>query len=76
MAKKINIVFNEKTGKFVINFKGVPTHEEEHRLLETLLQKLRDQGYDADVKVAHQDKPKLPDVDSDCIRDPKKEGGR
>ena len=64
--KKIEIVFDESTGKFVVHFEGFLTHEEEHQELDKLLAKLKQKGFDAEV-THRQDKPKLPRTDGDKL---------
>ena len=75
MAKTIHINFSEKDGKIVVNFSGVPTHEEEHELLNELLLRLRQQGLETEVVMAHRENPKLPDVGLEGRRDPGRQGG-
>ena len=62
MAEKVEVAFNNTTGKFVVHFSGVATHEKEHELLRELIQNLRAQGFDAEVDYYH-DRPKLPEVE-------------
>lgn len=62
MAKKVEVVFNEKDGKFVVHFSGVPIHDEEHKILDELIAQLKRQGFEAKVSHYHE-KPKLPQFD-------------
>lgn len=62
MAEQIEIVFNERDGKFVVHFSGVATHEKEHELLDKLLAELKSIGFDAEVEHYH-DRPKLPELE-------------
>lgn len=62
MAEQIEIVFDENTGKFVVHFSGVATHDQEHQILDQLIANLEKQGFDVNVEHYH-DKPKLPDLD-------------
>ncbi len=57
--KKIEVLFDEKSGKFVVHFDGVPTHDEEHQILDQLIAKLKKKGYAVEVEHRHDD-PKLP----------------
>lgn len=64
MARKVEIVFDEKEGKFVVHFAGVPTHEEEHEILDQLLSKLKALGFEPEVNHYH-DNPKLPEFNNE-----------
>lgn len=66
MAEQIEIVFNERDGKFVVHFSGVATHEREHELLDKLLAELKSIGFDAEVEHYH-DRPKLPELEEERI---------
>ena len=68
--KKVEILFDEKTGKFVIHYEGVPTHEEEHKITEQLLERLHQMGYEVTMEHYH-DKPKLPDLDDPSRGNPR-----
>lgn len=63
MAKQVEILFDESSGKFVAHFSGFKTHQEEHQMLDQILAKLRERGFDAEVD-HHHDKPKLPEFDA------------
>ena len=65
MAKNIEIVFNGKTGDFVVHYSGVPTHAEEHAITDKLIRELRKQGFDVDTDHFH-DAPRIPDVEEDA----------
>lgn len=55
---KIEIVFNEKDGKFVTHFDGVETHDKEHEILDALVGTLKKNGLSISVDHYHE-KPKL-----------------
>ena len=59
---KIEIVFNEKDGKFVTHFDGVETHDKEHKILDALVNKLKKNGLSISVDHYHE-KPKLPEFE-------------
>ncbi len=74
--KKVEVLFDEKTGKFIVHCEGFSTHEKEHELIKKLVGKLKAQGFD--VEVSHKiDKPKLPESDSEQLpgRENLPEGG-
>lgn len=66
MSKQIEALFDEKTGKFVVHFSGVPTHDEEHRILDELLAKLQAAGYEVETEHYH-DRPKLPELQEEHL---------
>lgn len=57
---KIEILFDEKTGQFVTHFSGVETHDEEHKILDKLVETLKTNGLAVSVNHYHE-KPKLPE---------------
>ena len=57
---KIEILFNEKDGKFVTHFDGVQTHDQEHEILDKLIDTLKASGLSISVEHYHE-KPKLPE---------------
>lgn len=59
---KIEIVFNEKDGKFVTHFDGVETHDKEHEILDALVDTLKKSGLAVSVDHYHE-KPKLPEFE-------------
>lgn len=74
--KKIEILFDEKNGKFVVHFDGVPTHDEEHEILDQLVAKLKKKGYVVEVEHTHEN-PKLPQQGGNTVRTrPKKREGK
>lgn len=64
MSEKIEIAFDENTGKFVFHVSGAASHEREHQIFNEFLAKLHDLGYNTDVEFFH-DHPKLPDLQNE-----------
>ncbi|MDP3792855.1 MAG: hypothetical protein Q8Q89_03965 [bacterium] len=60
---KIEIVFNEKDGKFVTHFDGVETHDKEHEILDALVDTLKKSGLSISVDHYHE-RPKLPEFEA------------
>ena len=58
---KIELMFNESGDQFVLHHCGVPSHDEEHKISDKLLEGLETLGWDAKTEHFH-DKPKIPDV--------------
>ncbi|TSC83197.1 MAG: hypothetical protein G01um101419_163 [Parcubacteria group bacterium Gr01-1014_19] len=74
--KKIEVLFDQLNGKFVVHFDGVPTHDEEHQILDELIARLKKKGYAVEVEHRHDD-PKLPQQGGGGRnRNPKKREGR
>ena len=69
-GKKIEIMFDNKTGIFVTHFNGVPTHDEEHLILDNLIAILKN-SFDVEVEHYH-DKPKLPEITITPLAKPEK----
>ncbi len=59
----IEIVFNEKDGKFVTHFDGVETHDKEHEILDALVDTLKKSGLSISVDHYHE-RPKLPEFEA------------
>ncbi len=59
----IEIVFNEKDGKFVTHFDGVETHDKEHEILDALIDNLKSSGLSVSVDHYHE-RPKLPEFEA------------
>lgn len=70
MPKQVEIVFDEKSGKFVVHFSGVPVHEEEHRILDQIIAELKKHGFDVETEHFHE-KPRLPEFDEKQLPEPK-----
>jgi len=70
MARTFEIVFDEKTGNCAVHFSGVPTHDEEHQLLDQLVAKLQENGLTVDITHVHTEPPKIPQ-----LAEPEKTGG-
>jgi hypothetical protein len=56
----MEILFDERSGKFVVHFEGVATHEKEHEIFDQLAAKLKEDGYDASSE-EYKDSSKLPE---------------
>ncbi len=76
MGKNIEIVFNDKTGDFVVHYSGVPSHAEEHGISDKLKSELRKLGYDVDTDHFN-DQPRIPEVEeeSDVVKVPERVRG-
>lgn len=68
---KIEIVFNEKDGKFVTHFNGVETHDKEHEILDALVDTLKKSGLSISVDHYHE-KPKLPEFEAPNLVKPER----
>jgi hypothetical protein len=66
MARNIEVVFDQKTGDFVLHYSGVRTHAEEHALTDRIKEELRKLGFDVDEDHSH-DKPRIPEVDEETV---------
>ena len=63
---KIEIFFDNKTGKFVVHYDGVESHTKEHQLTDELIALLEEAGYE--IKTGHHHDnpvPNIPDIESE-----------
>lgn len=56
----MEILFDERSGKFVVHFEGVAAHEKEHEIFDQLTVKLKEDGYET-VSEEFKERPKLPE---------------
>ncbi len=61
---KIQVVYEEEKGTFVIHYNGVVTHAREHELTDELIAKFKTAGFDVSEVEHWKEAPKLPDVTS------------
>lgn len=70
---KMEIIFDERTGRFVVHFDGVATHDKEHEIFDQLAAKLKESGYEVSSE-EFKDSPKLPEGESPRPDGPLREG--
>lgn len=58
---KIELLFNENGDQFVLHYRGVPSHDEEHQISDKLLEGLSGLGWETSTEHFH-DKPKVPEI--------------
>jgi len=64
MKKKVEIMFDEKTGRFVVHFEGMRRHPQEHAMLKRLVNELQKQGFDVEMS-DYSDDPKIPEAENE-----------
>lgn len=66
MPAKIEIVFDKKTGNFVVHYDGVESHAKEHEFTDELIALLQKAGYEIKIGHHHDDSaPKIPDIETE-----------
>lgn len=66
MKEQIEIVFDKKTGRFVIHYSGVSSHKKEHEFTDELIAKLKANGYEIETSHFH-DAPRIPKIEKEDI---------